>query len=526
MAQPSLEELQALVQELDVLEHNYKENRLVFFEPLPTGQQAQFFADDRAAVRVILGSNRSGKTACSMNEAIAHTQGYRPWLPEDHPNRIVRLPDGEPIPVPNFGRIIAQNYQQAIKQTIAPKLEEWTPRSFVKKIVKDQRGIPVEIQYHNGSKIYLMSYDQDKFAFEGSSYHWAAFDEPMPYSIYIAVKRGLVDYGGHCWMALTPLSQPWINDILIERANVEGSGVKLYKFSIWQNCIENGGYLTRAAIEEFLADAREDELEARLHANFLHLAGRVFKSWEPTEPYWIAPYEIPQTWPRVCVIDPHSRKPIAVLWAACNPDQQWIVYRALFDKHLRTVKDVANRIKELEGWTQTREGKWLRNPERAEPIAMRIMDSSANEVERTSGISIMKKFASEQIWCQPAQKRNAQSGYDAIHEALAIKTEWAQPRLVVFNDCAPIKQNFMNFCYDDWQNDRQRDLKGDKEDYRKTNDDFIDCIRYIFQAGLTFQMLRGEANKASKRDDWEEPYNGVMIETRPGRRTGYDRRNW
>ena len=523
---PSLEELQSLIAELEVLEETYRTNKIVFFQPLPTGQQKDFFADQLATVRLVLGSNRSGKTACSILEAIAHAQGYRPWLAPDDPNRIVRLPDGDPIPVPNIGRIVAQNYQQSIKQTIWPKFEEWAPMHLIKKVVRDQRGIPVEIQWRNGSVIYFLSYDQDPMVFEGTAGHWFMCDEPPPYRVYIGLKRGLVDFGGHAWLAMTPLAQPWISDQLVERANVKDSGVKMYKYSIWENCDENGGYLTRANIEEFLADTREDELEARLHANFLHLAGRVFKDWEPTPPYWVDPYEIPLTWPRVCVIDPHPRKPIAVLWAACNPDNQWIVYRSLFNNKLRTVKDVADRIKELEGWTQTREGKWFRNPERAEPIAMRIMDSSANEPERTSGTTIMKKFASESIWCQPAQKRNAQSGYDAIHEALAIQTEWAQPRLIVFNDCAAVKQNFMNFCYDDWLTDKQRDFKGDKQDYRKNHDDFIDCMRYIFQAGLTFRMLRSAAKKASKRDDWEEPYNGTMIETRPGRRTGYDRRNW
>ena len=523
---PSLEELQSLIAELEVLEETYKTNKIVFFKPLPQGQQKDFFTDQLATVRLVLGSNRSGKTAASILEAIAHAQGYRPWLAPDDPNRIVRLPDGDPIPIPNIGRIVAQNYQQSIKQTIWPKFEEWAPMHLIKKVVRDQRGIPVEIQWRNGSVIYFMSYDQDPMVFEGTSGHWFMCDEPPPYKVYIGLKRGLVDFGGHAWLAMTPLAQPWISDQLVERANVQDSGVKMYKYSIWDNCEENGGYLTRANIEEFLADTREDELEARLHANFLHLAGRVYKDWEPTPPYWVDPYEIPLTWPRVCVIDPHPRKPIAVLWAACNPDNQWIVYRCLFNNKLRTVKDVADRIKELEGWTQRRDGKWLRNPERAEPIAMRIMDSSANEPERTSGTTIMKKFASESIWCQPAQKRNAQSGYDAIHEALAIQTEWAQPRLIVFNDCAAVKQNFMNFCYDDWLTDKQRDFKGDKQDYRKNHDDFIDCMRYIFQAGLTFRMLRSAAKKASKRDDWEEPYNGTMIETRPGRRTGYDRRNW
>ena len=514
------EEMLALHKELQVLEAAIRGSKISFYTPI--GQQPQAHAADGAAVRLVLGSNRSGKSVFGVVEAGAHSLGYRPWLPEDHPNHIVRMTNGEPIPVPNVGRVIAQNFEQAIVQTIWPKFEEWMPKGQYK-IKRDNRGIPKQIIWKNGSVVHFMSNDQDDMAFEGTNGHWVWADEPIDYAKYIGLKRGLIDFGGHMWMTMTPLSQPWIADVIANRANDPDGSVRLFKFSIWDNCTENGGHLRREDIEEFLKDLREDELEARLHGNFLHLAGRVYKEWEPVDPHWITPFNIPPGWPRVMVIDPHPRKPIAVLWAVCNPDGQWIVYRDLFDSKLKTVHDVAERIKRLEGWRQSDTGKWERGSG-AEPVCLRIIDSSANQDERTSGDTIWKRFAAEQLWCAIAKKRNAQAGYDAIHAALRVNTEWAEPNLLVFNTCGHVKHDFMNFVYDDWATSKQRELKGDKQDYRKTNDDFIDCIRYIFQMGITYMSLRGEMRR---NEDWyDEDHNGVGMMTGATMTTRKERQEW
>ena len=513
-------DLQALYRELTALEAAYTTQKICFYEPI--GQQGKFHSDDRASVRLVLGSNRSGKSVAGAVEAIAHSLGYRPWLPEGHPNRVVRLGTGEPIPIPNVGRIIAQNYQQAIQQTIWPKIQEWAPLGWYR-VRKDNRGIPVEIIWNNGSRIHLMSNDQDDMAFEGTNGHWVWADEPIDYKKYVGLKRGLVDFSGHMWMTMTPLTQPWIHDIIVARANDPDGKVSIFKFSIWDNCTENGGYLRREDIEEFLSDLREDELEARLHGNFLHLAGRVYKEWEPEAPYWINPFNVPDTWPRVCVIDPHPRKPIAVMWAAVSPDDQWFAYRDLFDPKLRTVTDVANAIKELEGWSLIQD-RWVRG-DKAEPVALRIIDSSSKEDERTSGETIWGRFATEQLWCQISKKRNAQAGYDAIHEALKMKWEWDEPGLVVFNTCRHIKQNFLTFCWDDWATGKQRELRGDKQEVRKNHDDFIDTIRYIYQNGLTYRMLKSEARKQSYESETDYTGRGMLTGLHGGM-TRRERQQW
>lgn len=505
MKSMSLAEALELLHELQTLETIYETNKIVTYRPLQRLDGQDFHADDRFAIRLVLGSNRSGKSVAGCAEAIAHSIGYRPWLPQDHPNHIVRLCDGQPIPVPNVGRIIAQDFEQAIRQTVWPKIEEWAPKHMIKRVIRSPRKVPQVIEWTNGSTIYLMSNDQDDMAFEGPNGHWVWADEPIDYKKYVGLKRGLIDFSGHMWMTMTPLAQPWIADVIMARANEPDSGARTYKFSVWDNCTENGGYLTREAIEEFLADLREDELEARLHGNFLHLAGRVFKEWEPRPPYWIDPFKIPVHWPRVCLIDPHTRKPIAVLWLAISPDNQVFAYRSLYDPKLRTVKQVAERIKHLEGWAER-----TVPTAQSEPVVMRIIDSSANEKERGSGLSIKTMLHNEGIYCQDAQKRNAQAGYDSIHDALHRGPyEWGEPAIVVFNTCHHVKQNFENFCYDEWGSNKQRDLRGEKDAVRKAHDDFIDLLRYYFQSGLNYQALRKYMRQMA-REEQDEMHIGRL----------------
>jgi len=512
-----LSELHDLLKDLQAVEALYRTNKIAFYKPLPKGDQPRFFELQRSTVRLVLGSNRSGKTATGGVEAISHSLGFRPWLPKDHPLRIVRLPNGEPIPVPNIGRVLAQNYRQAINQTIWPKYQEWAPFHLIKKVHRNAQQIPVQIDWHNGSKTYFMSDDQDDMAFEGPNGHWVWIDEPCGYRKYTGLKRGLVDFGGHLWMTMTPLGAFWINETIVERAENPGSGVNLFKFSIWDNCTENGGYLERAAIEEFLADLREDELEARLHGNFIQLAGRVYKEWEPRPPYWVEPFDIPPSWPRVCIADPHTRKPIAVLWLAVNPDNQVFVYRTMSRKDLITVKDVADEIKRLEGWERG---------DQREPVVLRIIDNSAQEQERVSGESVRFAFLQHDLFFHLAQKRNAQAGYDAIHQALRKgRYEWDEPQLVVFNCCPEMKSNFMNFAFDDWQTSGQRDIMGEKDAIRKIYDDFIDCLRYYFQGRWDYWRLQGlmrQQESSSRANELEHMERKFRIDM-PGLHTGYGR---
>jgi hypothetical protein len=469
------------------------QNRVRYYRPI--GKQRDFHAADVSEVRVVMGGNRSGKTTCGAVEAISHALGERRWLPEGHSQRIVRAANGDPMPVPNVGRIVCENFEVNVVQTIHPKLMEWCPAGEVVHIQKNQRGVPVRYDFRNGSIIHVLSYDQDDRAFEGPNGHWAWFDEPPPQRKFNGIRRGLIDFDGHCWLTMTPLAEPWINETLITKANESDGRVRVFYYSIWDNCVDNGGCLSRRAILSFLEDLPEDERQAREFGLPLHLAGLVFPEWRPEPPFWVPAFDVPPEWPRVCVIDPHPRKPIAVLWAAMSPDNILYVYRTLFDKRLRTVRQVADRIHELEGLEEA--------PGEQEVIALRIIDTSANETERTSGETVAEQFAQYGLYCVDAYKRNKDAGLNAIREALRVRSDWHKPGLVVMNTCPDVKQNFLNFVWERWGTGRQQGLKGEKQEVVKNFDDFIDCIRYVFQMRVNYRMLKGMERRSPRitRDD-------------------------
>ena len=507
--QPDLEQLKELYLKVKRLKEAVASNKLSFYRP--HSKQRDFHAAERCDIRVVLGGNRSGKTTCGATEAIAHALGERPWLPVDDPHRIVHLPSGDPVPVPNIGRIVAETFEINIVQTIHPKIMEWAPAGSITNIQKNPRGVPIRYDWSNGSVTYLMSYDQDAESFEGPNGHWFWLDEPSPQRIFNGLRRGLVDFGGHCWMTLTPLSEPWINKVLVSKANAADGRVWMRRMRIWDNAISRGGHLPDKAIHSFLEDLPPDERVAREEGKALHLAGQVFPEWEAEAPFWqpLPKDGMPRHWPRVCIIDPHPRKPIAVLWCAISPDNQLHAYRELYDPSLRTVAAVADRMHELEGWHFAGERRhWAkdkmvpiwRRQANTEPVGMYIIDTSANENEKTSGETVAEQFADYGFHTTDANKRNKDAGINAIHEALRLKYEWSKPGLIVYHPCVTVRSNFENYVYERWGSSRLQGTKDEKQTAVKADDDFIDCIRYVFQMRLTYSLLRGLARSLEEND--------------------------
>jgi hypothetical protein len=282
--------------------------------------------------------------------------------------------------------------------------------------------------------------------------------------------------------------------VIESRAGDPDGEVLLFEYTIWDNCVENGGVLSRQAIESFERDLSPEQKATRMGREWAAFTGRVFKEWRPQPPFFVEPFEIPAHWPRVQFCDPHPRKPVAVMWAAYSPDGQMIVYRDLFDSELRTIDQVSDYIKRAESWTpcgEDYEGRTrYKRGDDVENVIMRLIDSSSKEDERTSGHTIWSKFAQNELAHQLANKRNSAAGLDAIHEALRLPFEWSRPGLVVFNTCGHVKRNFMRYVWSDWASGKQRDVMGDKQEVRKTDDDFIDLIKYSYQSGINYQLLR------------------------------------
>jgi hypothetical protein len=491
-----IDELSVINSNLDEIEQFYKKNKIVTFEAL--GGQPAFF-ESSAATRLVFGSNRSGKSVLLTVEEIAHALGYRPWLPEDHPNRIVRLANGKPIPVPNVGYHLLENLKISGTQVFLPKMQEWLP-DIGAKIKKNQLGQPVRVEYPNGSVLHVLSQEMSVSAIEGANGHYACSDEPPKKEMWIALTRGLIDFAGNSWIAATPIKSSHYMAELMTRATDPEASVDLFSLSINDNRRSRGGYLDDKAVDNFIKSLPPEEIMARVHGKPSHLAGAVFPMWRPTAPYYVTPEEIPGWWPRVMAIDPAGRKPFAGVWMALSPDDIWYIYREVYDETLDTVRDVSNWIKYHEGWEWSKTLNKYIATEESEPIAIRIIDTSANARERTSGNTVTEAFWMNDLSFENAHKIGYLASINKIKEMLKYGENDFNltPQIVVHNDCPRVAHEFMNFVWSP-ETAQSRSSGADAKDKPlKTNDDCIDCIRYIVMMNASFRGLVALLRRAGR----------------------------
>ena len=407
-----------------------------------------------AVTRLILGGNRSGKTTCGGLEFLFHiTKLYPKWYPKE-----MRLEGAVK------GRIVAQDFQKGVGEVIIPFLEEWLDDSLIAKKYRNPIGIAVKWTLKDGSVFDILTHEQNTEQFEGWKGHIAWFDEPPPRDKYIATLRGLVDYRGRNWLTLTPLTQPWLYDDLYTKA--DGKNI----FAVVAD-IRDNPHLTEEAVRQFEGQMTEEEKEARLHGRFVHLTGLVYKEFN-ADIHIMEPIKIPAHWTRYFAIDPHDRKATACLWLAIDPQDNHYVYDEL---HLggMDIEQIAHAIHAQEGDLKPH---------------LRFIDPHMDkDNELVGGFNVRKELMKYGIYCQKASsdpilgkarvRQALKPRYSTLH-----KTE--RPQLRISRECRKTIYEFQHYV---WAEHRRNKSEYAEKDYvKKKDDDFMDCLRYIYNAGPKF----------------------------------------
>ncbi|MBD3335764.1 MAG: hypothetical protein GF355_09635 [Candidatus Eisenbacteria bacterium] len=470
---------------------------LAFFSP-HRGQEP--FHDSPARIRYFSGGNQAGKTTSLCAEAIAHMLTYRPWLPEGHPNREIKIPKN------NTGRLACQDYKTSLVETLLPKLQDLAPRGFLT-FTKDQQGIPSTIKGANGSVCYVLSYSSDPQKFESGTFHWAGFDEPPPRWAYTGTLRGLIRHRGRLWIAGTALTEPWLfDDVYLKARKVFRSGeiieerpeanpeIEVFIVDIEDNLAENGGGLSREAVDQFVEGLDAAEVQIRARGLFPQVAGRVFKEWVDLPPFVIDPYEITHRgWGLYMAIDPHPKKPTCVEWDWLSPENNAINVGELYNPDLDTIPLVCERIHEWEkGFDATPVVRWMDG-------------KMGKQKDQSSGLTIHQSYAENGVVCRlstvPPEAR-----------LLRLK-EWLRPvdgvpRLQVFRNCFRTREELKNARWPEWSR-RISHLKAPKETIDPRWDDAIACHGYILSGSPTGVPITTQRSKAERpQDELDGSYTG------------------
>ena len=299
MEQLSKIELVNSIKLMDEQIEAWDNNKINLYKPHP-GQLK--FHQSPKKVRLMVSGNRFGKTCASVIEALWLCLGIHPYHKRSLPCK---------------GKLYAVSYGKVI-ETIIPKIEQYLPKSALdarKPYDKNQMGQITSINFANGSKIRIGSYDQELMKAEGSDYDFVAFDEPPSRELYVAEFRGTVDRNGLMWFSMTPLNEPWIYDDLWVPGE---SGKKPYIACFSGNSYDNP-HVSKDALDLFSSELTKDEKSVRIEGHFKRLQGLVVKTYEP-EYSDIEAFELDEHFSIYEGLDPHTEKPNCALWKAIDQD--------------------------------------------------------------------------------------------------------------------------------------------------------------------------------------------------------------
>jgi len=309
-----------LADTLREIEQYRRHDPLRFYNPNP--KQTQFHKA-KHRIRLFIGANQSGKSEAGLAEVAAAVLGYRPWLPQDHPQ--YRMPFKPPVSI----RLVATDFNATVRPVVEPKLLKWFPEMLSGmgySLRRHQPGSALSaVMTPNGSQIHIITHTQfEKLkSGEGWTGNYLYFDEPFPEKAWASSLRGCIAKGGYAWMTLTPaLNSPhagfiYDNFYLKSTAFDEDSEI----FSVQSSMYDNVGYGigSNEDVELFKRNIPEYEWPARIYGEFSHLMGPVYSlEGEDAKNFWIEPFEVPKNWTRYIAIDPHPKKDTFVSFVAVS----------------------------------------------------------------------------------------------------------------------------------------------------------------------------------------------------------------
>lgn len=312
-------DVKALLQLAKELEQKEKFDRRnpIYFIKFNKGQ-AKFFdadVDGELPKRLIyVASNKNGKTLAAVLRGICLAVGEHPFLPEDHPLKYTK----DRIPVPNVGLVIGERLTQHIDKKLAPEYLKFIPDICEAEPKKNPQGIITRITLHKdlhgnplGSVIYFRSFIEEVSTYEGLDNHWISLDEPPPQDLWVAVERGLVAFNGILFMTMTSLKEPWVKDVADTSVDYGGTDRNLRVVeggTIWENSIENGGFLTQEAIDEFVKIVPPEERRTRLYGDWMSSGTTIYGVFQDKTPWVIPAFNVPKHWTRIEALDPSDAR--------------------------------------------------------------------------------------------------------------------------------------------------------------------------------------------------------------------------
>jgi hypothetical protein len=420
-----------LLKALKLKELKKQESKIDSF--VPNKPQEQFLSSQKK-LRAMFAANAVGKTTALTIDLIYTCL-------DRHPERDTTKARTIWFLIPGFQKI--EDYIREIKQ--------WCPPSLFPQV--DKMGSPHirRLRWQNGKTVTFYSFDQDPAQLEGTNIDVLYSDECPPRKLWVAAFRGLRNNPDYfVAMAGTPISEPWLyTDVYLPGITGQNKDTEIITGTIYEN-----PYLTKEFVDDFESRLTDDEKRVRLFGEFSALQGRVFKEFD-RKVHVLQLQDFPNDWPVYFAIDPHSRKKSTAIWIGVTKDEELIVINETAGED---IEDLALKVNAIE-----KEHKYR--------VVKRLIDNSGVAKDWT-GRSAIEILAKHGIRVSPVRQEEK-----AVHDGIiCVKKLFKDKRLFMFENCIGTISDLSLYG---WQENHNEDRQGQSEKVRKTNDDYVDLIRYI-----------------------------------------------
>lgn len=409
---------------------------------------------------LVCAGNRSGKSHCGAMELCFHlTRRYPDWYPLE-----------KRFKKPIKAVISCNSFSTALK-VIESKLTSLLPQGYYK-IKRNPQGYPSRITCKDGSTVDILTLEMADQMYESADWDFAWEDEPQQQRKREAIFRGLTDRRGLEIITFTPITEPWMKEELIDKA--DGKKIELITASIRDNLqdIKGNQILSAEAVDEFEASLSEEFKEARMFGSFYTLRGRVYKQFNESAHVKQFSYKDPENFglPVICVLDPHDRRPHHLIWAFCDRNDDIYVVKELI-VHCE-LPDLADKIRTLE----KEEGYFVKR---------RFIDPNFGRKPAAAGSnrSVIQELSRAGIGFYEAQD-DIEIGHMIVRDYLNYKmdkpiTAVNKPKLFFHHtDCPKTIRSVRNLQYEEWQG-KTKGERSVKEAEKDRDTDGADCVRYL-----------------------------------------------
>lgn len=390
------------------------------------------------------------------------------------------------IKTPSRYAMSAKDFKKGIGTVFWPKLKELVPGPYkdgphIKRIIYMQGQVPEVIEWQNGSTTVFFSGEQDAFRYEGGTWEGVGWDEPPKQAHYVAMKRGGLVKSAPQFFHLTPLTEPWIFDTLMEDAKEEGNSVSISTCNLMSPEVD---WMTQESKDDFKREVhREDphQVEARVYGRFAHLLGRIYPTYNEGV-HLIDSNSIEQRMSDNVTygvtVDPHDRRPFALIFWFVDPNGDIFIYKnypILPMPEIKscdlTVKNYADMIKDEQDSLPLKKITYFFGDPNKFP--------TPRKTQLHAGQTLIDDFALEGLYFDVKINDNIAEGHRTVRSEYLyydIKQPCSatnKPKIYISDACMNVHQSMMKYT---WDEKKSKELASEvpHEKYK----DFADCVRY------------------------------------------------